>query len=165
MMYYVTSLVKIVTGTPYSTNNIKEKNKQNNQNKRKKYQELVITYACRCKQQKIEVMTSQKLNLDWLTYSEIKHWDEKCSAAKHLRVAANYWGDISNVIATMNPYKSSWNGPGSLTLWSKPFLEGFVWSHQSKPVLISLYKFVLRDWFLEKGHFFMLFFLNMLTNP
>ena len=49
------------------------KNKQNNQDKREKYQRLIITYACRCKQQRREVMTSQKLNLDWLTHSEIKH--------------------------------------------------------------------------------------------
>ena len=34
-------------------------------------------------------MTSQKLNLDWLTYL-VKKKDEKCSAAKHQHVAANW---------------------------------------------------------------------------
>ena len=141
--------IKIVTGTAQSANNIKRKNKQINSDK-KKYQRLIITYACPCKQQRKEVMTSQKLNLDWLAMFRKK----KCSAAKHQHDAANWWGDISNVIAPMTSYKSSGNRPGSLTLRSKQFLEGLVWSHQSKPVLISLYKFVLRDWFLGREHFY-----------
>ena len=44
-----------------------------------------------------------------------KKKNEKCSAAKHQHVAANWWGDISNVIAPMTPYKSPGNRPGSLT--------------------------------------------------
>ena len=152
-----TLLVQIVTETPHSANNIKGKNKQNN---KKKLQRIIITYALRCQQQRRKVMTSQQLNLVWLIYS-VKKKDEKCSAAKHLHVAANWWEHISNVIAPMTPYKSSWNRPGSLTLWYKPILEGLVWSHQSKPVLTSLYKFVLRDWFLVRGHFFLVLSENV----
>ena len=70
--------VKIVTGTAQSANNIKRKNKQiNNDKKIYIYQRLIITYACRCKQQRKEVMTSQILNLDWLAIFKKKKREMK----------------------------------------------------------------------------------------
>ena len=56
--------------------------------------------------------------------------------------------------------KTFWNWHRSFTLRSKPNLEGFEWSHQSKAILLSPHQFALTDWFLTRG-FFILFFLNM----
>ena len=43
--------------------------------------------------------------------------------------------------------------PGSLTLWFKPVLQGFVWSHQSKPMLISPHHFALTGWISVRALF------------
>ena len=50
--------------------------------------------------------------------------------------------------------------PGSQTLQSKPVLEVFVWSDQSKTVLISSHLLSLTAPSFGKGAFFVLFFLN-----
>ena len=65
-----------------------------------------------------------------------KEQDEKSSLAKNQPVGANWWWDISNVMLQRLHKKIRLKRPGSLTLRSKPILQGFVWSHQSKPVLI-----------------------------
>ena len=65
-----------------------------------------------------------------------KEQDEKSSLAKNQPVGANWWWDISNVMLQRLHKKIRLKRPGSLTLRSKPILQGFVWSHQGKPVLI-----------------------------
>ena len=143
--------IKIVTGTAQSANNIKRKNKQINSDKKKiPATNHNLRLSMQTTKKRGDDVTKTKFGL----VGHVQKKRKKCSAAKHQHVAANWWGDISNVIAPMTSYKSSGNRPGSLTLRSKPFLEGLVWSHQSKPVLISLYKFVLRDWFLGREHFY-----------
>ena len=44
-------------------------------------------------------------------------------------------------------------------------LEGFVWSHQSKPGLVSTRQFAQQCKFLGSSPFQMLFFQNIPTNP
>ena len=65
----------------------------------------------------------------------------------------------------MTPYISSYDKPGLLTLRWNPVLQGFVWSHQSKLVLISTHQYALAGWVFCNRAFFILFFVNMLTSP
>ena len=101
-----------------------------------------------------KVMTSQKPTLwnygnDWHIQQE-QH--EKCSLAKNQPVCAIWWGDIhcKQCYALMTLYESFENRPGLLTLQSKTILEGFVWCHQSKPVIISTHQFALTGWVLAR---------------
>ena len=52
-----------------------------------------------------------------------------------------------------NPIKILFKLAWFLTLRSKPFLEGFVWSHYSITVVISRRQFAPTCWFLARIHF------------
>ena len=96
-----------------------------------------------------EDVTKTKLWNYGIAWHIQKEQDEKCSLAKNQPVRANWWGDKSNVMFPMTPYKSFYLRPGSLRLPFKPILQGFVYIHQSR----STRQFVLTGGFFGKDLF------------